>query len=145
MDSKNDLKNGTVQTMLVLVRISLDSVMDFPSMIIDGFSHLMTVKHIAWIIIIVRFTGPSKLRFAVKNVIKLAMGESVRGECWTPITTKSTTTTTTTRIPSTTEKPTTRTSTRTSSTTTTTTTKNPVTAICPPKIDQMIHQFTRPK
>lgn len=56
-----------------------------------------------------------------------SMGESVRGECWTPITTKSTTTTTTTRVPSTTKKPTTRTSTRTSTTTTTTTTKNHVT------------------
>ena len=52
-----------------------------------------------------------------------SMEESVRGKCWTPITTKSTTTTTTTRVPSTTKK----TTTRTSMTTTTTTTKNPLT------------------
>ena len=48
-----------------------------------------------------------------------SMGESVRGECWTPITTKATTTTTTTT--STTKRPTTRTSTRITTRTTPTT------------------------
>ena len=46
MDFKNDLKNGTVGTMLVLVGILMNSAMNGPLMIVDGFSHPMTVKHI---------------------------------------------------------------------------------------------------